>query len=142
MELLKKFFFKKSKPVEELNISDALVRKKATIQIGGKVVTIEAFKVGQMFEGFALLKITADDFKAMLDKPELLKDLFSARLPEILEFCCPNSNINIKDVTATEFMDLIVAVWCVNDLERIITNFTLAMPSTPQMMQLMASLPK
>ena len=131
------FLFTKSK--KELDIKDALLRKEAKITIGGKPVVIKAFKLGQ-----ALLLIEA--LKPNLD---LLKKDFTAfnrfllaKMPEILAFCVPDREINADDITLAEFADLVLAIYCVNDLERIISNFTMAVQSIQKVMPASATSPK
>lgn len=115
------FFFSHRK--KELDITDALKRKEAKITIGGKPVVIKAFKLAQALALFAslqhiekMLTIAAKDMAAF--NRELL-----AKMPEILAFCVPDKQIDPQDVTLTEFADLLLAVWCVNDLDRIFNNF-------------------
>ena len=54
----------------------------------------------------------------------------------------PDRQIPPGDVTLTEFADLITAVWCVNDLGRILANFTRAIPQELIIMPTGAVLPK
>lgn len=131
------FLFTKSK--KELDIKDALLRKEAKITIGGKPVVIKAFKLGQ-----ALLLI-----EALKPNIELLRNDFPAfnrfllaKMPEILAFCIPDKHISADDVTLAEFADLVLAVYCVNDLERIISNFTMAVQSIQKLMPVSATSPK
>lgn len=114
-------WFRKSK--KELDITDALKRKEAHITIGGKPVVIRAFKLAQALALFSslqhiqkMLTIASKDMAAF--NRELL-----AKMPEVLAFCVPDQTINPDDVTLTEFADLLLAVWCVNDLDRIFSNF-------------------
>lgn len=135
------FKFKKSK--KELDITDAINRKKATITIGGKPVVIEAFKLAKALELINIVGKTPDLIKlASADLPAFNRILL-AHLPQVLAFCVPNANgINPDDITLTEFADLILAVWAVNDMERIVSNFTTAVQSIPKATQALASSPK
>ena len=134
------FLFRNSK--KELDITDALTRKEAKITIGGKPVVIKALKLAQALEllgalgdSFALLKLAGSDF-AQFNRVLLNK------MPVILNFCLPGENVDPDKVTLAEFADLLLAIWCVNDLERIISNFTQAMQSMPKLTQGLATLPK
>lgn len=134
------FKFRQSK--KELDITDALKRKEACITIGGKSVVIRAFKLVEALEFFAalgdvknLLMLAASDIAAF--NREIL-----AKMPAVLHFCVPDVQIDPEQVTLSEFADLLLAVWCVNDLERILTNFTQAVQSMPKAMQVLATSPK
>lgn len=135
------FKFKKSK--KDLDITDAINRKKATITIGGKPVVIEAFKLAKALELINILGKMPDLIKlASADLPAFNRILL-AHLPQVLAFCLPNAkDINADDITLTEFADLILAVWAVNDMERIVSNFTTAVQSMPKVTQALASSPK
>lgn len=135
------FKFKKSK--KDLDITDAINRKKATITIGGKPVVIEAFKLAKALELINILGKMPDLIKlASADLPAFNRILL-AHLPQVLAFCVPQANgINPDDITLTEFADLILAVWAVNDMERIVSNFTTAVQSMPKVTQALASSPK
>lgn len=135
------FKFKKSK--KELDITDAINRKKATITIGGKPVVIEAFKLAKALELINILGKMPDLIKlASADLPAFNRILL-AHLPQVLAFCVPKANgINPDDITLTEFADLILAVWAVNDMERIVSNFTTAVQSMPKVTQVLATSPK
>lgn len=135
------FKFKKSK--KELDITDAISRKKATITIGGKPVVIEAFKLAKALELINILGKMPDLIKlASADLPAFNRILL-AHLPQVLAFCVPQAKgINPDDITLTEFADLILAVWAVNDMERIVSNFTTAVQSIPKATQALASSPK
>lgn len=135
------FKFKKSK--KDLDITDAINRKRATITIGGKPVVIEAFKLAKALELINILGKMPDLIKlASADLPAFNRILL-AHLPQVLAFCVPNAkDINADDITLTEFADLILAVWAVNDMERIVSNFTTAVQSMPKVTQALASSPK
>lgn len=135
------FKFKKSK--KELDITDAINRKKATITIGGKPVVIEAFKLSKALELINILGKMPDLIKlASADLPAFNRILL-AHLPQVLAFCVPQAKgINPDDITLTEFADLILAVWAVNDMERIVSNFTTAVQSMPKVTQVLAASPK
>ena len=135
------FKFKKSK--KELDITDAINRKKATITIGGKPVVIEAFKLAKALELINVLGKMPDLIKlASADLPAFNRILL-AHLPQVLAFCVPQAKgINPDDITLTEFADLILAVWAVNDMERIVSNFTTAVQSMPKVTQVLATSPK
>lgn len=133
-----KFFNSK----KELDITDALKRKEACITIGGKSVVIRAFKLVQALEFFNalgdvknLLLLAGSDFAAF--NRELL-----AKLPTVLIFCVPDVQIDPEKVTLAEFADLLLAVWCVNDMERIYANFTKAVQSMPKLTLDLATSPK
>lgn len=134
------FLFRNSK--KELDITDALTRKEAKITIGGKPVVIKAFKLAQALallqalgDVATLLKLAGTDFA------EFNRVLFS-KMPVILTFCVPGEDIDAEKITVAEFADLLLAVWCVNDLGRIYSNFTQAMQSIPKLTQGLATLPK
>lgn len=134
------FLFTTSK--KELDITDALKRKEAKITIGGKPVVIKAFKLAQALELFNAL----GDVRALLDLASTNFPAFRIalleRLPLLLAYCLPGENVKADDVTLAEFGDLLVAIWCVNDLERVISNFTKAVGSMPKLTQGLASSPK
>lgn len=135
------FKFKKSK--KDLDITDAINRKRATITIGGKPVVIEAFKLAKALELINILGKMPDLIKlASADLPAFNRILL-AHLPQVLAFCVPQAKgINPDDITLTEFADLILAVWAVNDMERIVSNFTTAVQSMPKVTQVLATSPK
>ena len=131
------FLFTKSK--KELDIKDALLRKEAKITIGGKPVVIKAFKLAQALLLIEALKPNLDLLKN--DLPAFNRFLL-AKMPEILAFCVPDRKISADDITLAEFADLVLAIYCVNDLERIITNFTMAVQSIQKVMPASATSPK
>lgn len=134
------FFFKRAK--KELDITDAIVRKQARITIGGKPVVVQALKLapalellGELGQVPQLLKLAAAD-RAAFNRALL------AKLPVLLRFCVPDEQIKPENVTLTEFADLLLALWCVNDLERVVANFTQAVQSLPTPMRALAASPK
>lgn len=134
------FLFKKSK--KELDITDALKRKEAKITIGGKPVVVKAFKLvkaleffNALGEGQTLIKLAGSDWGAF-------NRALLSKIDVILTFCLPDYKIDAEQVTLAEFSDLILAVWCVNDMERIISNFTMAVRSMPKLTQDLAASPK
>lgn len=134
------FLYRKSK--KELDITDALKKKEAQITIGGKPVVVRALKLTQALELLSalgnvgeLLKLSANDFGAF-------NRLLLSKLPEILAFCVPDYKIDPDNITLAEFSDLLLAVYCVNDLERILSNFTKAVQSMPKLTQGLAASPK
>lgn len=134
------FLFNKSK--KELDITDALKRKEAHITIGGKPVVIRAFKLAQAVELLSalgnvseLIKLAWSDFGAF--NRELLN-----KMPALLAFSLPEYKIDTDKVTLAEFADLILAIYVVNDLERILINFTKAVQSIPKLTQGLAPSPK
>lgn len=134
------FIFPKIK--KDLDITDALKRKQAEITIGGKPVVIKALKLAEALELFSAL----GDLKTVInlaqnDTPAFNR-LLLAKLPTILRFCVPDRQVKAEEVTLTEFADLITAVWCVNDLGRILANFTRAIPQELIIMPTGAVLPK
>lgn len=127
---------------KDLDITDALKRKQAEITIGGKPVVIKALKLAAALELFSAL----GDLKTVInlaqnDTPAFNR-LLLAKLPVILRFCVPDRQVKAEEVTLTEFADLITAVWCVNDLGRILANFTRAIPQELIIMPTGAVLPK
>ena len=128
------------KPKKNLDITDALIRKEAKITIGGKPVVVRAFKFAQAIAFIETLKIGVDVFK-QTDFVGLNKFLLK-KMPEILAFCFPNEQIDQDKITLAEFADLIMAIYCVNDLERIIANFMTAVQSMQKAMQDLATSPK
>lgn len=134
------FLFRKSK--KELDITDALKIKEAQITIGGKLVVIRAFKLVQALELIeALGGIKKLIGLAGTDITAFNRDLL-AKMPSVLAFCLPGEQIDAEQVTLAEFADLLMAVWCVNDLERIFTNFMQAVQSMPKLTQALATSPK
>ena len=134
------FLFTKSK--KNLDITDALKRKEATITIQGKQVTIRAFKLAEALELFAALGSIQELVRLAGKDITLFNRLLLAKLPTVLRFCVPDAHIDAEKITLAEFSDLILAVYCVNDLERILSNFQQAMSSMPKTTQVLASLPK
>ena len=134
------FLFAKSK--KNLDITDALKRKEATITIQGKRVTIRAFKLAEALELFAALGSIQELVRLVGNDITLFNRLLLAKLPTVLRFCVPDAHIDADKITLAEFADLILAVYCVNDLERILSNFQQAMSSMPKTTQVLASLPK
>ena len=131
-----KFFSSK----KELDITDALNKKRATITIGGESVVIEAFKLGKALELFAALGNATELVKLAGGDITALNRALLVKMPVILHFCIPGKQID--RVTLAEFADLLLAVWCVNDLERIFANFYRATQSIPQLTQGLAALQK
>lgn len=134
------FLFRNSK--KELDITDALKRKEACITIGGKSVVVRAFKLAQALEFFSalgnvseIIKLAGTDFGAF-------NRVLLAKIPEILAFSLPEYKIDADKVTLAEFADLVLAIYCVNDLERILANFTKAVQSMPKLTQGLAASPK
>lgn len=134
------FLYRKSK--KELDITDALKRKEAQITIGGKPVVIRAFKLAQALELLSalgnvseLIKLAGSDLGAF--NRELLN-----KMPALLAFSLPEYKIDPDKVTLAEFADLILAIYVVNDLERILINFTKAVQSMPKLTQGLAASPK
>lgn len=134
------FLFTKSK--KELDIKDALLRKEAKITIGGKPVVIKAFKLAQALQLIEALKPTAEVLTLATTDIAAFNRYLLAKMPEILAFCLPNYKIEPESVTLTEFADLMLAIYCVNDLERIITNFSVAVQSIQKVMPASATSPK
>lgn len=134
------FLYRKSK--KELDITDALKKKEACITIGGKSVVVRAFKLAKalaFFESMGNIKelcgLIGTDIAAF-------NRALLAKMPEVLSFCLPEYKIDPEQVTLAEFADLTLAVWCVNDMERIISNFTKAVQSIPKLTQGLATSPK
>lgn len=125
-----KFFSSK----KELDITDALKKKQAHITIGGNPVVIEAFKLSKALELFEAMGNISELIKLAGSDTAAFNRVLLAKLPLILRFCAPDRQIDAESVTLAEFADLITAVWCVNDLERIFSNFYLATRSMPQIM--------
>lgn len=134
------FIFSKSK--KELDITDALKRKEACITIGGKSVVIRAFKLVQALEFFGALGDVKNLLLLATTDLAAFNRALLAKMPAVLAFCVPGVQIDAEQVTLTEFADLILAVWCVNDMERIVANFTKAVQSMPKITQGLATSPK
>ena len=134
------FWFTESK--KNLDITDALKRKEATLTIQGKQVTIKAFKLAEALELFAALGNIQELLRLIGTDITLFNRVLLAKLPVVLRFCVPDGQIDADKITLAEFADLVLAVYCVNDLERILANFTQAMSSMPKTTQVLASLPK
>ena len=134
------FLFSPSK--KELDITDALKRKEAQITIGGKPVVVRAFKLMQGLEFIGALGNIQELLKlANSDMVSFNRALLS-KIGVILAFCLPDYKIDPDKVTLTEFADLLLAVWCVNDMERILSNFTKAVQSMPKLTPGLAVSPK
>ena len=134
------FLFTKSK--KNLDITDALKRKEATLTIQGKQVTIKAFKLAETLELFAALGNIQELLRLIGTDITLFNRVLLAKLPVVLRFCVPNGQIDADKITLAEFADLILAVYCVNDVERILANFTKAVQSMPRLMQGLATSPR
>ncbi len=134
------FLFKRSK--KELDIQDALTKKRATITIGGKPVVIEALKLPQALELIGALGTWGPLLKAAGTDMAAFNRLLLAKMPAVLAFCLPGRQVSPDNITLAEFADLILAVWCVNDLDRVISNFTRAVQSMPKLTQALAASPK
>ena len=133
-----KFFSSK----KELDITDALKKKQAHITIGGNPVVIEAFKLSKALELFEAMGNISELIKLAGSDTAAFNRVLLAKLPTILRFCVPDRQMSTGDVTLTVFADLIMAVWCVNDLGRILSNFTRAIPQELIIMPTGAVLPK
>ena len=112
------FLFTKSK--KNLDITDALKRKEATLTIQGKQVTIRAFKLAEALELFAALGNIQELLRLVGTDITLFNRVLLAKLPVVLRFCVPDGQIDAEKITLAEFADLILAVYCVNDVERIL----------------------
>lgn len=134
------FLFTKSK--KNLDITDALKRKEATLTIQGKQVTIKAFKLAEALELFVALGNIQELLRLIGTDITLFNRVLLAKLPVVLRFCVPDGQIDADKITLAEFADLILAVYCVNDVERILANFTKAVQSMPRLMQGLATSPR
>lgn len=134
------FLFRNSK--KELDITDALRKKEATITIGGKPVVIRAFKLYKALELLGALGGVSELLKLASTDIVAFNRVLLAKLPVLLAFCVPDKQIDPEQVTLAEFADLLLAVYYVNDLERILINFTKAAGSMPKLMQVSAPSPK
>lgn len=134
------FLYRKSK--KELDITDALKRKEACITIGGKSVVVRAFKLQQGIEFIAALGNAQELFKLASTDIVAFNKAILAKIGVILAFCLPEYKIDAEQVTLTEFADLLMAVYCVNDVERIYANFMQAMRSIQELTPGLAALPK
>lgn len=134
--------FQFSSAKRELDIRDALKRKRAAITIGGQPVVIEALKLGAALDLIGTLGGLPDILKHAGKDPGAFKLFLLSKLPDILAFCLPGEQIDPDKITLAEFADLLLAVWCVNDLERITANFMKAVQSMPKLTQALAASPK
>ena len=134
------FLFTKSK--KNLDITDALKRKEATLTIQGKQVTIKAFKLAEALELFAALGNIQELLRLIGTDITLFNRVLLAKLPVVLRFCVPDGQIDADKITLAEFADLILAVYCVNDVERILANFTKAVASMPKLTQVLGPSPR
>lgn len=132
------FLYRKSK--KELDITDALKRKEACITIGGKSVVVRAFKLQQGIEFIAALGNAQELFKLASTDIVAFNKAILAKIGVILAFCLPEYKIDPEQVTLTEFADLLMAVYCVNDVERIYANFMQAMRSIQELTPDLAAL--
>lgn len=133
------FLFKNSK--KELDITDALSKKEAKITIGGKPVVIKAFTLAKALELIDALKLGAGLVKLANTNFAEFRKYLLLNLPVIIDFC-EIKNVDTDKITLAEFCDLITAIYCVNDLERILSNFTKAVQSMPKLTQGLAASPK
>lgn len=134
------FLYRKAK--KELDITDALKRKEACITIGGKSVVVRAFKLVKGVEFFAALGNAKELFELANTDFAAFNRALLAKIGVILAFCLPEYNIDPEQVTLTEFADLLMAVYCVNDVERVYSNFIKAMRSIQELTPGLAALPK
>ena len=134
------FLFRNSK--KELDITDALKRKEAKITIGGKPVVIKALKLAQALELLAALGNVGELIKLAGQDMASFNCALLAKMPAILRFVLPGEHIDPDSVTLAEFADLLMAIYCVNDLERILSNFMRAVQSMPKLTQGLAVSPK
>ena len=125
------FLYRKSK--KDLDITDALKRKEASITIGGKPVVVRAFKLMQGLEFIAALGNVQELLKLANSDIAAFNRALLSKIGVILAFCLPGDQIDPEQVTLAEFADLTLAVWCVNDMERILSNFTKAVQSIPKL---------
>lgn len=134
------FLYRNSK--KDLDITDALKRKEACITIGGKSVVVRAFKLQKGLDFIAALGNAQELLNlARTDIASFNREILS-KIGVILAFCLPDYKIDPEQVTLTEFADLLMAVYCVNDVERIYGNFTQAMRSIALLTPDLAALPK
>lgn len=133
------FLFSKSK--KNLDITDAILRKEAQITIGGKSVVIRAFTLAKALMLIENLRVAGDVFKMASTDFVAFRKFLLSQLPTILEFC-EIKEVKPEEITLAEFADLLLAIYCVNDLERIITNFMTAVQSIPLPTQVLAVSPK
>lgn len=134
------FLYRKSK--KELDITDALKKKEACITIGGKSVVVRAFKLTQGLEFLAALGNIQELLKLANSDLAAFNRALLSKIGVILAFCLPGEQIDAGRVTLAEFADLTLAVWCVNDMERILSNFMTAVQSMPKPMPGLAVSPK
>lgn len=134
------FLYRKSK--KELDITDALKRKEACITIGGKSVVVRAFKLTQGLEFIAALGNVQELLQLANKDMAAFNRVLLSKMDVILSFCLPGEQIDAEKVTLAEFADLTLAVWCVNDMERIVSNFSQAVQSIPNLTPGLAVSPK
>lgn len=134
------FLYRKAK--KELDITDALKRKEACITIGGKSVVVRAFKLVKGVEFFAALGNAKELFELANKDFAAFNRALLSKIGVILDFCLPEYKIDAEQVTLTEFADLLMAIYCVNDVERVYANFTKAMRSIQELTPDLAALPK
>lgn len=134
------FLYRKSK--KELDITDALKKKEACITIGGKPVVVRAFKLEQGLQFLGALGDAQDLFQLASKDFAAFNRALLSKIGVILNFCLPGVEIDKDKVTLAEFADLIMAIYCVNDVERIYSNFTQAMRSIAELTPGLAALPK
>ena len=134
------FLFRNSK--KELDITDALKRKEAKITIGGKPVVIRALKLPQALELLGALGNVGELMKLAGSDMAAFNRVLLSKMPAILAFCLPGEQIDPDKVTLAEFADFVLAIYCVNDLERILANFMKAVGSMPKLTQVLGPSPK
>lgn len=124
-----KFNYKKSKKAEVLDIADAIEKKEAYTVFGGKKLKIEALTIGKLFRVLDALKIGQSEIVSIAQNKDALVGYFVEKMPLIAKHIHPDAVVDFNKTTVTEVMDLVLAFWSANDLERVIANFQKAMPS-------------
>ena len=128
------FWFKKS--VKLLTISDALKAKEIEISVQNKRLKIRAFKLAMALEYFEVMQSVKD----IIAKPPKTKEEVAvfqnelqAKIPFLMQFClgAQAKLLNLDTITVTEVIDILLAVWAANDMDRVSANFQAAITLKP-----------
>lgn len=130
-----RFWFKKK--IKPLTISDALRTKEVEISVQNKHLKIRAFKLAKALEYLEMMqftkKITSETLSTKEEITEFHNEL-QAKIPHILSFClgAQADLLDLKTITVTEVMDILLAAWSANDMDRVSANFQAAITLKPK----------
>jgi len=138
---------KSKTPKDNLTYEDAINAKKVSVILAGKEYVLKAMPLSQAVSIPTALKVGADFISRLDDgtKPEEFEKLKIEALNNaafLIKELLPGADIDINSITFTEFADFLIAIYAVNDLGRVIPNFTKAMGSMLPITLPLATLPK